>query len=354
MPGWHKRTKKFVDEGELAVAGIVQEQHPDRAALYMQWQKMNWPVLADPFNDLGISVVPITLLIDQYGIIRYRNPKAKDLQRFLDTDYSDEAKIQTVELLPKEISLLEKALDQEPENAIAHFRLGVAYRMRFDSENRQENDFAKAMSHWEKALKLNPNQYIWRRRIQQYGPRLDKPYSFYDWVTNARKAIIERGEKPFSLVAEPSGAEFAIPARPGKDEALLEKHPDPDGKVTRDGKNLVTSSTVTVASTNRSKSAVRVHLTLRPATATSWTNDAGNVSFYLDPDQTVKIQDLKIPALPKKDSSEETRVIEFEIHPEKGRGLPKSLSGSVFYYVCTKTDDTCQFLRQDLEIVLSK
>ena len=355
MPGWHKQTKKLSDSGKLSVAGIVQEQHPDRAALYMQWQKMDWPVLADPFNDLGISAVPITLLIDEHGIIRYRNPRPNDLQKFLATEYPNKAKTQPVKLLPKNIQALEKILTTEPKNAIAHFRLGVAYRLRFDSDKRATNDFAKAMAHWEQALALNPNQYIWRRRIQQYGPRLDKPYSFYDWVNKARVDITKRGDKSHPLVAEPSGAEFATPSRSARENnTSAQKHPDPEGKVSRDTKALVSQRTVIVTSTNKRKSAVRVHLTLQPAPNTTWTNDAGNISFHLAPDSGLEIQDLKIPKRPQKDSSAETRVIEFEIHPKAGAKLPKTLNASVFYYVCTKTDDTCKFLAQDIEITLKK
>ena len=353
MPGWHKKTKQLVADGKLKVLGIVQEQHPDRAVLYMQWQQMDWPVLADPYNDLGISAVPITLLIDQHGIIRYRNPKPKDLQKFLVTEYPNNAKQQPVKLLPKSINSLKKIIAQEPKNTAAFFRLGVAHRMRFDTDNPEPNDFEQAMRHWQTALALNPNQYIWRRRIQQYGPRLDKPYSFYDWVTIARKDITQRGETPYPLIAEPSGAEFAIPSRSTK-KVVPKKtvHPDPQGQVTRDTKNLVSSRSVVVFSTSKKKSAVRVHLTFQPSIQTTWTNDAGHISFHLGLDTQVQIQDFKVPPPPKKDSSSETRVIEFEIHPLDGKALPESISGSAFYYVCTKSDHTCQYLRQDITISL--
>ena len=69
--------------------------------------------------------------------------------------------------------------------------------------------FRKAVEHWERALALDSNQYIWRRRIQQYGPRLDKPYPFYDWIPEARADIEARGQSPVTLAVEPAGAEFA-------------------------------------------------------------------------------------------------------------------------------------------------
>jgi hypothetical protein len=56
------------------------------------------------------------------------------------------------------------------------------YRARYDSLLRQPGDFRKAVEHWERALALDSNQYTWRRRIQQYGPRLDKLHPYYDWI----------------------------------------------------------------------------------------------------------------------------------------------------------------------------
>ena len=37
------------------------------------------------------------------------------------------------------------------------FRLGVAYRARYESLLRQPGDFRKAIEHWERALGLDPN-----------------------------------------------------------------------------------------------------------------------------------------------------------------------------------------------------
>jgi len=52
--------------------------------------------------------------------------------------------------------------------------------MRYDSLRRREGDLQKALTSRQDAQDSNPNHYIWRRRIQQYGPRLDKPYPFYE------------------------------------------------------------------------------------------------------------------------------------------------------------------------------
>jgi hypothetical protein len=88
VPGWHARTKELLASDQLAVLGIIPEQHPDRARLFMAWKGMSWPVLADPLNVLDLRAVPTTLLIDAHRIIRYRNPSSEDLKKFLSTKCS--------------------------------------------------------------------------------------------------------------------------------------------------------------------------------------------------------------------------------------------------------------------------
>ena len=60
---------------------------------------------------------------------------------------------------------------------------------------------------------MDPSNYIWRRRLQQYGPRLDKPYPFYDWIETARRELKARGIEPHPLRARLTGAEIAQPLR---------------------------------------------------------------------------------------------------------------------------------------------
>ena len=237
VPVWHEATKKWQEQGRIQMVGIIEEQHPDRARLFMQWKQMHWPILVDSFDLLGVPIVPITLAIDEYGVIRMVNPKPEELEEeFLNRTFERPASLSgvrdrepdldtlkqatrrdTVETWsayanalvewggPKRateaIEAYQHALRREPESGALHFRLGVAYRKRYDSDFRQPEDFQKAVEQWNAALQVNPNQYIWRRRIQQYGPRLDKPYSFYDWVTTARKEIAARGETPVPLLS---------------------------------------------------------------------------------------------------------------------------------------------------------
>src|SRR5260370_4959275 len=70
------------------MVGIVQEQHPERARLFMQWKRMTWPILTDPLNLLGVSVVPVTVAIDEHGIVRAIDPPRERIQEeFLEKRY---------------------------------------------------------------------------------------------------------------------------------------------------------------------------------------------------------------------------------------------------------------------------
>ena len=68
MPVWHARAQKYVDQGRLAIVGLIQEQHPDRCRLFMQWKGMDWPILVDALNLYGVDAVPITYAIDEAHI----------------------------------------------------------------------------------------------------------------------------------------------------------------------------------------------------------------------------------------------------------------------------------------------
>lgn len=338
----------------------------------MQWQGMEWPVLLDSLNLLGCKAIPYSLLIDPHGIVRYVNPKDNELQAFLETDYpegdasnserfpsrtSPEGQILwgTNDRLDGAIAAFEARVAAYPEDSAAAFRLGVAYRQRFDSPKRHPGDFSRAIHAWKQALSLDPAQYIWRRRIQQYGPRLDKPYAFYDWVHEARRDLRARGETPHPLRAEPSGAEFATPQKGPSEAMAVGEHPDPLGKVPIDETKMIRVVTTKVPSTQKDSPAFRVHIRLTPDALRKvhWTNDAGPLQWVFDTDG-VTLGDLHVSSPPKDlIASEETRHIEFEWRPKKGEAAPKTIKGSAYYYVCEDTDGQCLFLRQPISIPLN-
>ena len=57
----------------------------------MQWKTMDWPVMVDSLDLIQIGVVPLTLGIDEHGIIRHvglRPAQASSLEEtFLEVDY---------------------------------------------------------------------------------------------------------------------------------------------------------------------------------------------------------------------------------------------------------------------------
>ncbi len=391
VPGWHERTLELQRAGRVQMVGIIQEQHPDRARLFMQWKQMGWPILVDSLNLLDVSVVPITLAIDEHGIIRksgLRLLAAGDLKAsFVDQEFEKPAGgAQDLPVAPdprslkaaddpndpesltshaaalllwgrgpadtaRAITAFERALALAPDDGHARFRLGVAYRKRYDSSERQPGDFERAIEHWRAALEIDPNQYIWRRRIQQYGPRLDKPYPFYDWVVAARDEIRARGETPAPLAVEPGGAEFASPSSSFEVEPEMSVDPDPKDRIERDPASWVRSESVVVPDTS-SGDLSRVHVVFRVNAERDvhWNNESEGLVVWLRPPAGWEVdrQLLKVENPPHA-ASVEPRRVEFEVHGPPG-ARPVAIPAYALYYVCEGERGTCMYRRQDLEI----
>ncbi len=371
MPGWHEKTAELQAQGRLQLAGIVQEQHPERARLFMQWKQMSWPVMVDSLNLLGVEVVPITLLIDEAGVVQAVNPDAGALERFLGREPAEaepaftatrpEPLKQAEDLfhwgsrsdLHRVVEIYRSALERQPDDAPSAFRLGVALRRRYDSPERQEGDFQASVRAWQQALDLNPNQYIWRRRIQQYGPRLDKPYPFYDWVPRARREIAERGGTPVALPVEPSGAEFASPGDFGTGSAAAAGEPDAEGRIHRDEKGFVLLESTVVPDRLEPGGTARVHLAFRPNAEIQahWNNEVGGLVVWLRPPDgwqvDARVHDVAGPPAPV---SLETRRVEFEVRVPGGPLRDEGIPGYALYYVCEDVGGTCLYRRRDFVV----
>lgn len=371
MPGWHEATRQWRAEKKLQIIGVIQEQHPERCRLFAQWKQFDWPILHDPINRLGLRAVPIVTAIDEHGVVRSTRPSPQWVKNeFIDREFDEPQDLPK----PKAPSALSdrqrgdeailwrqsptvainayaKALATNPQDAAAHFRTGVAYRMRSESaEQRRPGDFRRAVDAWSAALELDPNHYIYRRRIQQYGPRLAKPYPFYDWVEQARAEIRQRGETPVALPVEPSGAEIASPAKFTIDTPAAER-PDPQNRIDRDT-GLVDIEAVAAPAAVKPGDAVRIHVELRPTAAAHWNNEVEPLLLWIEKSEGLQVSRRRLTAdSPTTAESRETRRLELEAQLAKSfSGDRLIVRGFALYYVCEEEGGTCLYRRQDFEV----
>ncbi len=341
--------------------------------LFRQWKELGLPLLSDPLNLLDVTAVPITLLVDANGVIRFRNPSEEDWVRFLELDpvqAPDPPELPgrawaAADLAAQEGRFEEalagyaRALMKDPDEGRLHFRSGVVHRARHDSGKAHPEDFAQAVRFWEAALALRPDQYIWRRRIQQYGPRLDKPYPFYDWVKQARSEIVERGEEPLPLRVEPRGAELASPAQSGE-APVLDYNPDPEGRVDRAPEDSVTVEAVVVSSTasDERTGALRVHLRFRPngGSKLHWNNEAETLTVWIESPAGAKAEPVRVvyPNPEDRAVSAEERTVEFEVTWPAGEVRPERVEGFALFNVCREDDGQCLFRRRDFRVELTR
>jgi hypothetical protein len=393
VPVWHEATREWVKQGRLALLGVTQEQHADRCRLFAQWTRFDWPILHDPINLLEAPAVPIAVAIDEHGIVRAIRPNPDTFEaEFLDKAFADDAPSvargsagspdpaclrRTAEANPtagawrsagdaatiwggadkadQAIDAYARALKLDPTDKNSWFRLGVAHRLRHESAGRTPGDFQAAINAWGRALELDPNQYIWRRRIEQYGPRLAKPYAFYDWIAQAKAEISRRGETPVPLVVEPYGSELAGRVRDVVAEASVPREPDPQGQIQRDVERLIEAEVVVVPARVRPGQAARVHLSFRPNAAhhARWNNESTPLRVWIAGTEgwTITPRLLEAPQGIQPESVEVRRV-DFEMKSPPTAQARARLAAYAVYNTCEEAGGRCLFLRQDLSIEL--
>ena len=388
--------QEWVRNGKLVVIGIAQEQNPDRCRLFAQWKKLDWPILFNPINVMQVRGVPIEVAIDEYGIVRSLKPDPKTFEKeFVNKTFSppkNETSVKFEKSAQPEIAALRHRAEQSrssnawrqlgdalvlwgnpsdvndaidaythaiqinPEDGDAHFRLGVCYRKRYESGSRQPTDFQTAVDHWTRARQINPNQYIWRRRIEQYGPQTTKPYPFYDWVRTAASEIRARGEKPVELKILPTSSELAGPGGSPENDKLDVNPPDPQGKILRDRQRLILTEVTVIPPQIKPGQTVRVHVTLRPnkKLKAHWNNEAEPLKLWIDPPDGFKARPQLIVAQQgNKPETSEPRNMEFEIQAANAASGTATMSVYTLYYVCEGSGGTCNYLRQDIPITVT-
>ena len=396
MPVWHESTKDLRANEELVVIGITQEQHADRCRLYAQWQGIDWPILWDPFNLTETKAVPVITAVDEFGVVRSQRPLAESLvedfliqvyeppsegedphpavtRALLESDAGEGADPDATPWalarllwptgadrvdIDRALDVLQAAALEKGADPRVMFRLGVAQRLRYDSPWGRPEDLAACLESWTRALRQDASQYIWRRRIQQYGPRLDKPYPFYDWIETAREELIARGESPHPVQVALSGAEVAEGSRELAWKASEAKPPDPKGVLPRDKEGLVRIDVAAAPHTpgKRAQPVSRVHLVLRPSQSQDvhWANEAGPGQVWIDLPEgwSAESRTFELPTH-EEASSAETRVLDFEVvRGETEEDSDDTLRGYAVYFVCQGESGACSFLRQDFELSL--
>ena len=390
---WQKAVKEHVDAGEMVAIGVVQEQHPDRTLLYRQWRELDWPIAVDSLGTLEyVKAVPIPMGIDEMGIVQYARFQPRQLDEFLKTEYEkldipddyNRAEIPAIEKLralaeerntaeawrelgeatfnfgsADELSLaaaaLEKSIELDPGRGQGHFALGAVLRRRYESSHRHAGDQQAAIAQWGAAMEINPNQYIWRRRIQQYGPRLNKPYNFYFWIAQARKEITARGEEPLALTIEPMGSEIAARSG-GDDESALQpvRNLDPEGRIDRDSKNLIGIETMVTPAKVKPGKMVRVRVTFRPNEKTHplWNNEVDDLLMWVGVEGDLELGERHLSFLnPEQPETHEIRQLEFELAIDAAAGKQSvRLPAYALYYVCEDEGGVCYYLRHDFEV----
>ncbi len=340
----------------MQAIGIVQEQHADRARLYRQWRQLKWPIFVDSLNVLGLASVPIPLAVGPDGVVigRIRQNQLDVLlqasssrKKWVGGKLSDQHRGDAL-FWKGDLNGAVTAYRKGKQSAIASFRLGVALRARFESKHAQPGDGQAAVLAWRSALDQNPRQYIWRRRLEQYGPRLEKPYNFYGWIKEARAAIRARGETPVALAIEPAGAELMD--RATTPDATVREKADPEGKVPRDEKKRVTIESIVTRSVSLKSQRARVRVVFL-VRAAYWNNESEPLSLHVDVPAGVTLKEpMLVHPQAQKPETRERRVLEFEIEYPPGETGAFKIPAYALYSVCDEVEGTCLYLRRDFSV----
>lgn len=246
LDGWKSFAEKIEGDDTTVFVGVIHELHRDRGELFVRWKKIEFPVYHDPMNFICAPRVNRAVCIDADGLVRViakspvmvtdrfiekkfepisnavRLPKVKPpdprvTKRTAGEGHRPLEIIQHGDALmysghPVEmneaIRTYRKAFEIAEPNAAAAFRLGSAYRLRFDSGNRQPGDWAKSCEALQIAAALAPRNDIYTAHVRQLGITTDKQASAYGWIADARQSLGGAAR----LNPEPLAIEMAGPA----------------------------------------------------------------------------------------------------------------------------------------------
>ena len=203
-------------------------------------------------------------------------------------------------------------------------------------------------------MDLDPNRYIWRRRIEQYGPRLSKPYAFYDWVAAARAEIARRGETPDTPRGGAARTELAGPGREPAAPARGGRARSP-GRIRRDEEGLIEAEVAVVPSRLKAGSGGAGSTSCSgrsPGDGSHWNNESAPLRVWVGGPEGWSVEPplLEAERGPAAES-DEPRLLDLEVKPPADAPVARSmLRAYALYNVCETAGGRCLFLRQDLPV----
>lgn len=348
-------------------------------------------------TSLGLAVVPVPILVDEFGVVQTVRPRVGQIEKLVTTKREPPTKSAPVLddkwLNPEFLTANFEGADGSVQELVwfgdiclktgritqalnayrragkkaetstevttsklvpeIDFRIGVALRAKYDDQQLQEpSDFAEAAEFWTRAKTGDPNQYIWRRRIEQYGPRQIKPYPFYDWVDKAVADIKARGDDPVRLIVPLSGAEVAKPSKREFKRAAIAKNPDPDSKIILldDKRSLVRYTSSVVPSPIKPGETARIHLQFFTDENGKWNNESSPMQVWINETDGGKSSKRLIEYPNATDpASSESRTFEFEFQTTSTIDSCV-ISGFALVNVCSEENGQCLFRRQNFAV----
>lgn len=387
---WLETTKEHVENQKLVVLGAMLEHHRDRCRLFAQWKGIEIPVLHDPLNQAGVEKLPLLVGVDEHGVVQVIDPDpGRFTQDFISKKFkpsplairapvvnlpnpkytarmAEEARnakgwrehgdaLVLAGLSPQineAILTYPQALKVDPQDSLSYFRLGAAYRLRYDSSERQPGDFQAAIDAWQEAVRVAPRNKVFHSNIQRYGVRHEKPASMYRWIKTARRELLARGETPVQLNVEPSPIEFAKRTKKFTSSHNTGPANDVSKQETQDGQRAVDFESVVVRST-RSKSKRRhaqVLLIFRPIGGRSWYKQGEPMRVWIEPPKYLKVNRRFIEfANSESATSGKERTLNFEVSvAKKMRKKPISIKGHAVFQMMDGEEP--KQLRRDFEV----
>ena len=241
LVAWDENCRDLIKKNKLVVLAVCHDASPAYAKLYFQWKQIDWPLAHDVVNHCGASKLPLSLYINEKGIIKQIEPEPGKLAKRLaklkalkSREIAEEDREQLVEpkitrraasegrsadalcihgdalimagqppQIDEAIEVYKKATEEAPKMAKAWFGLGVAHYLRAklnqSADPSAADDGKAATAAWKKTRELASDNQVFKIEIEQFKAKPGNLEKMFDWVADAKKEISDRGDKPVEV-----------------------------------------------------------------------------------------------------------------------------------------------------------